>query len=165
RRLDDRERRAGRACIQDEVCDRLEVIRRERVVRHDVVIADLGHAELPQVAADARLRGIEAMLAQRLDELVLTAHGRFAQDAQNRGASGDGLVNLSGHAHKKAALGRVHKNAPIVHKYAHAVNGWGGTPRRLRDKSPLASLNVPGLAPAYALAKGRRAHRSRAPSK
>ena len=64
----------------------------------DVVIARFRDAELAQVAAHARLRGIEALLAQRLDQLVLVVHGRLPDDPENRRAARNGLMDLGSHA-------------------------------------------------------------------
>src|SRR5690606_74841 len=97
RRLDDRERWPCGADSDDERRDRLEMIDRERIVRNDVVIAGFRDAELAKVPADARLCRVEAVLTQHLHQFVLIAHGRFAQDAQNRGTSRDGLVDFGGH--------------------------------------------------------------------
>src|SRR6202008_1158090 len=63
----------------------------------DVVVAGLGDAELAQVAADARLRGIEPLLAQELRQLVLVVHGRLADDPDDRRAPCYRLMNFSCH--------------------------------------------------------------------
>ena len=63
----------------------------------DVAVAGLGDAELAQVAADARLRGVEALLAQQLHQLVLVVHGRLPDDPEDRRAARYGLMNFCCH--------------------------------------------------------------------
>src|SRR5688500_10396050 len=97
--LDDRQRRAGRTHFRYEVGDRSERRAGSAVVAagKDVVVASLGDAQLAQVAADARLRGIEPLLAQELCQLVLVVHGRLADDPDDRRAPRHCLVNLCCH--------------------------------------------------------------------
>ena len=79
--------------------------RRERVLDggQQVAIGALDDAELAQVAADARLRRLEAFAVQQVDQLGLTRHGRAAQDANDRIPPLRLVVEVGGHGLRSGA--------------------------------------------------------------
>ena len=112
RRLDDGKRGSGGVNLAHEAGEGVETavdlcldLRQQHVS-----IAGLDHAELAQVAADARLRGLVTQLVQEPHQVRLTADDLLAQDLDERCAPLDLLFGFG-----------VHKSSRIVHKYARTV--------------------------------------------
>src|SRR5262245_13579260 len=99
RRAHDRQRGSGATAALDEGAHALEVARRQGILdfRQKVAVSSLRDAEVAKIAAHARLRRLEALPAQQPDELRLPAHGRLAQDADERSPPQRLVVEIGGH--------------------------------------------------------------------
>jgi hypothetical protein len=53
--------------------------------------------QLTQVAANARLRRLEALLFQQPDQLILLAHGRIPDDPEKCSAAEERMIDFGSH--------------------------------------------------------------------
>jgi hypothetical protein len=84
RGADDRQVRAGRGPAGDEARQRAEIGgRTAEILRRQVALADLGDAEVAQVAADAGLCRGEAARGQQLHELGLASDAMLPQEVKD----------------------------------------------------------------------------------